>query len=165
MTGLTRVTMATVILAAIFCCFPLAAQVSSTSSGTVHTSWGYYGWQADYGGVTTAFMSEVGFAKRAGTVQIPVSIPTDVTIEEVHGDVSFTIWPASGCSKGSVIAQVRDQEGNVLATVDLVGRAPGNITIPISAKFGKPLHITSLQLQTFTEQCGALTLSWALVMS
>ncbi len=168
MKGCKRTTIATAVLiiaAASVFCFRVAAQVCSTSSGTVHTSWGYYMWQADFGGATTDFMSETGFSKSPGMVQIPVSVPAAVTIQEIHGDVSFTIWHAGGCSSGSVIAQIRDQEGNVLATVNLVGGSSSNINVPISARFGTPIHITSLQMQTFTSQCGALTVSWSLVMS
>jgi hypothetical protein len=53
----------------------------------------------------------------AGTVQIPVPVAAAVTIQEVHGNVSFTFWQADGCSSGSVVAQILYQEGNVLAAV------------------------------------------------
>lgn len=157
--------LATAVVAVVFCLRAAAQVVPSTSSGTVNTSWGYYIWQADYGGVTTSFMSETGFSKSAGTVQIPVTLPAAVTIGELHGDVSFTVWRASSCPNGSAVAQVRDQYGNILSTVNLTGRVPSTISLPISAKFGTPIHITALQLQTSTAQCGHLTVSWALVMS
>lgn len=153
------------IVAAFTLCFRASGQVLSTSSSTVNTSWGYYIWQADFGGATTSLMSEIGFSKSAGTVQIPVTLPAAVTIQELHGDVSFTVWKASGCANGSALAQVRDQDGNVLATVNLAGRVPSSITLPISTTFAAPTHITALQLQTSTAQCSNLTVSWALVMS
>ncbi|MGH9735639.1 MAG: hypothetical protein ACRD8A_13745 [Candidatus Acidiferrales bacterium] len=163
---INKIATATVmIVAALVFCIRAAGQVLTTSSSTVHTPWGYYIWQADYGGETTALLSETGFSKFAGTVRTPVTIPAAVTIDEVHGDVSFTIWKAAGCSNGSAVAQVRDQDGNVLASVNLTGRAPSSTTLPISTKFGSPRHITALQLQTSTAQCGALTVSWSLVMS
>lgn len=152
-------------VAAFVFCFQAKGHVLSTSSDTVRTSWGYYIWQADYGGETTALVSETGISTSAGTVQTPVTIPAAVTIDELHGDVSFTIWKAAGCSNGSAVAQVRDQDGNVLATVNLSGRSPSSTTVPISTKFGSPRHITALQLQTSTAQCSAVTLSWSLVMS
>lgn len=158
-------TVLAITVAAFVFCFQAAGQVPSTSSGTVNTPWGYYIWQADYGGATTSFMSESGFSTSAGTVQIPVTLPAAVTIGELHGDVSFTVWKASGCPNGSAVAQVRDQDGDILSTVNLTGRVPSSITLPISTKFGSPIHITGLQLQTSTAQCSHLTISWALVMS
>ena len=146
-------------------CVRAMGQTPSTSSGTVNTSWGYYIWQADFGGATTSFMSETGFSKSAGTVQIPVTLPAAVTIGELHGDVSFTVWQGSGCPNGSAVAQVRDQDGNILATVNLTGRVPSSSTLPVSATFATPTHITALRLQTSTAQCSHLTVSWALVMS
>lgn len=156
---------AAMIVAAFVFCFRAAGRVLSTDSGTVQTSWGYYVWQADYGGATTSLVSETGISKPAGTIQTPVTIPAAVTIEEVHGDVSFAVWQAPGCSNGSVVAQVRDQDGNVLATVNVTGRSHSSTTVPISATFESPRHITALQLQTSTAQCSALTVSWSLVMS
>ncbi|HTU32345.1 MAG TPA: hypothetical protein VMF66_00925 [Candidatus Acidoferrum sp.] len=153
------------IVAAFILCFRAAGQVLATGSGTVHTPWGYYIWQADYGGATTAFLSETGISKSAGTVQIPVTIPAAVTIGEVHGDVSFAVWKGSGCSNGSAVAQVRDQDGDVLASVNLTGRSPSSTTVPISTTFASARHISALQLQTSTAQCSALTVSWSLVMS
>lgn len=158
-------TVAVMILAALVFCLRAAGQVLSTGSGTVNTPWGYYIWQADYGGETTALLSETGISKPAGIVRTPVTIPAAVTIDEVHGDVSFTIWKAAGCSNGSAVAQVQDQDGDVLATVSLTGRSPSSTTLPISTKFGSPRHITALQLQTSTAQCSAVTVSWSLVMS
>lgn len=156
---------AVMFVAALVFCFRAAGQVLSTDSGTVNTSWGYYIWQADYGGETTALLSETGISKPAGVVRTPVTIPAAVTIDELHGDVSFTIWKAAGCRNGSAVAQVLDQDGNVLATVSLTERSPSSTTLPISTKFGSPRHITALQLQTSTAQCSAVTLSWSLVMS
>lgn len=153
------------LLVSIFSCFNVAAQVSSTHSDTVHTPWGYYIWQADFGGATTMLLGEIGFKKSAGLTQIPVNMPAAVTVQEMHGNVSLTIWGASGCGSGSAIAQIRDQDGNALASVNLIGRSSSNINVPISATFGTPIHITSLTFQTYTAQCSALTVSWSLVMS
>lgn len=168
MTVLKTVKTATVvamIIAAFIFSLRAAGHVLSTESGTVQTSWGYYVWQADYGGATTALVSETGISKSAGTLQTPVTLPAAVTIDEMHGDVSFTVWQGSRCSNGSVVAQVRDQDGNVLASVNLTGGSPSSTTVPISTTFGSPRHITGLQLQTSTAQCSALTVSWSLVMS
>lgn len=168
MTAFKSVKIATVVVmigAALVFCFRAAGHVLSTDSGPVQKSWGYYVWQADYGGPTTSLVSETGISKAAGSVGIPITIPAAVTIGEVHGDVSFTVWQAPSCSNGSVVAQVRDQDGNVLATATLTGRSPSSTTRPISVTFESPRHITALQLQTSTAQCSALTVSWSLVMS
>lgn len=143
-------------------------------------SWGYYSWQVSYGGVTDTLTSEMGICigtggppcpSSPGVFSYPVTIPartikgvTETLIHEVHGNISVAVWSQPGCTQGAVIAQVRDNYGNTLAGVDLVGLAPGSYNTPIKATFGKTLTVTSLELETSTTQCGGITVSWSLVM-
>jgi hypothetical protein len=155
------------IVSAIFCS-QAGAQTSTSSGGNVFTSWGYYSWQVDQGTLTTTLTTETGFstAPPGGGYQIAVNTPASRTIHEVHGNVSFTVWSTSSCSVGTMIAQVRDQSGNNVASVnleDITNNASNDI--PIKGTFPSGLSITSLQLTSYNSQCGAITLSWSLVMS
>jgi hypothetical protein len=145
---------------------------TTKTCGNVTPSWGgpgtYYSWQVSPGIVTNLLTSEMGITPPSpGTTQIPVQIPQTggTTVHEVHGNVAFMVWPPASCGSGSVIAQVRDQSGNTIAGVYLVGLSSvGSYNFPIKANLSKPLPITSLLLQTYTSQCGAVTISWSLVM-
>jgi hypothetical protein len=152
-----------VVAASAFLC-PEAGAQSTTSSGFVNTSWGYYTWQVDRGSVTTTLTSETGFNASPGAFQTPVTIPAGTTIHEVHGTVMFTVWSPSSCP-ASIIAQVRDQSGNAIVSVFLTDFAPATDNIGLSATFPNGLPITSLQLAFVTTQCGAVTHSWSLVMN
>jgi len=139
---------------------------ASTQQAKVTTSWGYYQWQVDHGTLTTTLTTETGFtvAPPGGGYQIPVSIPASTTIHEVHGNVNFTVWSPS-CGQGTIIAQVKDQNGNYIASVYVEDVTNTSDTIPIKGTFPAGLSITSLQLDTYNSQCGPITLSWSLVMS
>jgi hypothetical protein len=156
---------------ALLCCnaFGLNGTCSISSSGgcgNIFPAWGYYSWQVSPGGVTNTLLSEMGIngPTSPGVISIPVTIPTrtsGTTVHEVHGNISLAVWSAS-CGDGSVIAQVRDQSGNTIAAAHLIGHSLSH-NIPIKAALKTPLPITSLLLGQ-TTQCGALTISWSLVM-
>ena len=171
----------TVLVSMFFLSAQANAQVSTcsnncqtTHSNVVYMSWGYYGWQVDQGTLTTRLTTEMGFNTSASgtTIQVHVQpIPAARTIHEVHGNVTLTVWPpASGqsCATGTLIAQVRDQSGNSVASVYLQDFTAGygsSDDIPIKGTFPSGLSITSFQFQSYSSQCGALTLSWDLAMS
>ena len=169
-------------------CSQASAQTSTHSTGNsgdpndinVYFSWPgcgtppktqcYSGWQVDHGTITTTLTSETGFAvvppNGFNPLQVSVTLPAPTTIHEVHGNVTFTVWSTSSCSVGSVIAQVRNQNGNNVASVNLEDiTSNSSDDLPIKGTFPNGLSITSLELQTFSSQCGAVTLSWSLVMS
>jgi hypothetical protein len=158
---------------ALLCCnaFGVGGTCSISKSGAcgnIFPSWGYYSWQVSPGGVTNTLLSEMGITgpTSPGVISIPVTIPTrtsGTTVHEVHGNISLAVWSAS-CGHGSVTAQVRDQSGNTIAGVDLIGLSLSSHNVPITATLKTPLPITSLLLETNTTQCGALTISWSLVM-
>jgi hypothetical protein len=145
------------------------AQVSSTT-GSATTAWGNYSWQLDQAPVTTTITAIAGFNTPPGLVQIPVSLPAGTTIHEVHGNFSLATWSAwdgssGSCGNGSIIAQLRDQNGNAIAAVKLNVLGTGTTNIPITGTFTTPLSVTSLQIQYFVDLCGAQTVSFTLVMS
>ncbi|HEY6352643.1 MAG TPA: hypothetical protein VI636_24870 [Candidatus Angelobacter sp.] len=139
--------------------------ISSTGSGTVNTAWGYYIWQVDQSITTTTLTSETGFNTPPGLVQIPVTLPSSTTIHEVHGNISFGVFQGGTCGVGSIIAQVRDQNQNVIAAVDLIQFGQSSANVSIKGTFGTSLAVTSLQLQFDVDQCGAQVASWSLTMS
>jgi hypothetical protein len=139
---------------------------ATTQQAKLNTSWGYYQWQVDHGTLTTTLTTETGYtvAPPGGGYQIPVSIPAATTIHEVHGNVTFTVWSTS-CGLGTIIADVKDQNGNFIAKVYMEDVTNTSDNIPIKGVFPAGLSITSLQLDTYNSQCGPVTLSWSLVMS
>lgn len=140
------------------------AQVSTSGSAT--TSWGSYSWQVDQAPVTTTITSTFGFSTPPGLVQIPVNIPAATTVHEVHGNITIIAWQGgSTCNQASIIGELRDQNGNVVAGVKLQQFGPASANVPIVGTFSTPLSVASLQLQLFVDLCGAQTLSMALVMS
>lgn len=168
MTNSLRSKLIAILVAAASFCSQATAQSSTSNGGNVFPSWGYYSWQVDHGTITTTLTTETGYsvAPPGGGWQTPVTIPAATTIHEVHGNVAFTVWATSSCPVGSIIAQVRDQNGNNVASVyleDVTNNTSNDI--PIKGTFPSGLSITSLQLSTYSSQCGALTLSWSLVMS
>jgi len=152
------------LLLMVLCCGSILAfgQITTTS-GTVTTSYGYYVWQVDQTNVTTTLFSETGFGTAApGLVQIPVTIPGPATVHEVHGNIAYSCWQ-NACSGVPVIAEVRDQNGNVVAAVNVVASVGQSVNMPVSATLSSPISITSLLLQSYTAAAGGVV-SWALVM-
>lgn len=155
---------------ALLCCNAFS-QAGTNGSGT--PSWGNYSWQVTSGTVgtavgTTTFVGSLNFTGTTspGDVILSVSIPypNTTTVHEVHGNVAFQVGSGS-CGDGAVIAQVRDQSGNTIAGVNLLGLSQSATNVPITATLGTALPVSSLQLQTFTTQCSNVSIFWSLVMS
>jgi hypothetical protein len=134
----------------------------------VPISWGYYNWQVDQGTLTTTLKTEYGYtnAPPGGGYSTSLTLLAARTIHEVHGIVAFTVWSQPGCSTGTIIAEVRTQTGESIASVYLQNLATNSvINLPIKGTFPSGLALSGLQLNSFNSQCGAVTLSWALVMN
>jgi hypothetical protein len=119
----------------------------------------------DQAPVTTTIVANLGFSTPPGLVQIPVNIPGPTTVHEVHGNITLVVWQGGSCNNGSIIAQLRDQHGNVVAGVKLQQFGPATTNVPIVGTFSSPLSVTSLQLQLFVDLCGAQNVAMSLVMS
>lgn len=139
------------------------AQTSTTGSAT--TSWGGWNWQVDRAAITTTITGTASFNTPPGLVQIPVNIASSATVHEVHGNMSLATWQSGTCGNGSIIAQIRDQNGNAIAAVKLQQFGQGSTNVPINGTFTTPLSVTSLQIQYFVDLCGPQTVSFSLVMS
>lgn len=147
--------------------FPTAmiACPGSTLLGTTTTSWGYYQWQVDQLAGTTTLTTETGFSTPPGLVQIPVSMACPATIHEMHGNFAYAVWQSGTCGEGSIIAQVLDQNGNAIASVDLAQFGKSSLNIPLKGTFATPLSVTSMLIQFYAPSCGSQTASWSIVMS
>jgi hypothetical protein len=122
----------------------------------------------DQGTVTTTLTSTISI----GTIPTPnpaqpiaVNIHNSTVVHEVHGNITLAVWQSGSCGNGSVIVQLRDQNLNVIAGVKLQVFGVGSSNLPISGTFPTPLTVTSLQLQVFADECGAQTVTAALVMN
>lgn len=142
-----------------------AAQTSTSSGGEINTSWGFYNWQVDRAGTTMTLDSEMDFNSGPGLVQIPVTIPSAITVHEVHGNFSLGVFQGGTCGTSAPIIEVRDQNGNNIAAVSPFVFGIASLNLPVKATFGTALPVTSLLLQFYVPQCGAQVVSWSLAMS
>ena len=150
--------------AALFFVSAAQAQVTSTSASAT-TSWGGWNWQADRAPITTTVTGTGNFNTPPGLVQIPVTLASGTTVHEVHGNFALATWQSGTCGNGSIIAQLRDQNGNAIAAVKLQQFGPGTTNVPINGTFSTPFTVTSLQIQYFVDLCGPQTVSFSLVMN
>jgi hypothetical protein len=154
---------AVLLIAVTSLCSVQARAQCSTAAPMTPTSYGYFQWQVDQCATTLTFDSETGFSSPPGLVQIPISIPHATTIHEVHGHFAYAVWTSS-CI-GSIIAELKDQNGNVIAVTDPLQFGVSTIDIPIKGTFPNGLPVTSLQMQFYQGSCGTFTFSWFLVVS
>lgn len=140
-----------------------------TNPSTVTEPWGYYLWQIDQGSITTTLKTESGYTTAPagnGFSTGLFNIPAARNIHEIHGTVNFTVHSNGSCQTGAIIAEVRDQAGNTLASVWLQNEANNTVTsIPIRGTFPSAPSVSQLSLNTYNNQCSAVTLSWDLVMN
>jgi hypothetical protein len=164
-----------VIFAFAICASAAEAQVSVCSNGCnnpngikVGEPWGYYLWQIDQGSLTTTLKTESGYNNAPsgnGFSTGLFSLPAGRNIHEIHGTVNLTVHSNGSCGTGAIIAEVQDQAGNTLASVWLQNEANNTVTsIPIRGTFPSAPLVSQLSLNTYNNQCSALTLSWDLVM-
>jgi hypothetical protein len=165
-----------VIFAFSICASAAEAQVTVCSSGCndpngikVPESWGYYLWTMDQGSLTTTLKTESGYTNAPsgnGFSTGLFSLPAARNIHEIHGTVNFTVHTQTSCGTGAIIAEVRDQAGNTLASVWLQTEANNTVTsIPIRGTFPSAPLVSQLSLNTYNNQCSPVTLSWDLVMN
>lgn len=140
----------------------LRAQQQSCS-GSSKESWGSYRWQVDQGTSTVTFTAQGLFNTPPGTVQVPISLSRTTVVRHIHGSVSLWV-PESGVN-GSIIAIVRDQNGNALAAVKMQQFGTATATIPIDATLSSPLTISSLVLAYCVDLPGTQVVHISLVMS
>jgi hypothetical protein len=181
MIRLLRTKLIFIFITAAICCSHVKAQTSNCSnnncaSPVVHETWGYYQWQVDQGspaktgdGATTTLKSETGFTTAppgGGFSTGMFNLLATRTIHEIHGMVAFTVWLGGSCGVGSIIAEVHDQAGNTIASAYLQNLTTNSvINLPIKGTFPAGLSVSGLQLASYSSQCAATTLSWALVMN
>lgn len=138
---------------------------STTTGGAINTSWGYYQWQVDQLASTTTLTSETGFNTPPGLVQIPVTLACAATVHEVHGNVTFAVFQSGTCGAGSIIAQVWDQSGNAIASVDMIQFGQSSANISVKGTFPTALSVTGLTIRFYVPNCGSQVASWSLTMS
>ena len=138
---------------------------STTTNGAISTSYGYYQWQVDQLAGTTTLTSETGFNTPPGLVQIPVTLACAATVHEVHGNLSFGVFQSGTCGTGAIIAQVLDQNGNAIASMNLIQFGQSSANLSVKGTFPTALSVTALTLQFYVNQCGSQVASWSLTMS
>lgn len=144
---------------------PVTCPGSTSSNGVINTSYGYHQWQVDQLGSVTTFTSESGFSTPPGYVTVPVTLACAVTIHEIHGNFSFGVFQGGTCGTGSIIAQVLDQNGNALTSLDVIQFGQSSVNLSVKGSFATPLSVTGLRMAFFVNQCGAQVASWSLSMS
>jgi hypothetical protein len=117
------------------------------------------------GGTTTILTSETGFSTPPGLVTIPVTLACATTVHEVHGNFSFGVFQGGTCGTGSVIAQVWDQNGNAIASLDVLLFGQSSTNISVKGTFPTALSVTSLTIRFYVPNCGSQVASWSLTMS
>jgi hypothetical protein len=144
---------------------PPSCPGSTTTNGAINTSYGYYQWQVDQLAGTTTLTSETGFTTPPGLVQIPVTLACSATVHEVHGNLSFGVFQSGTCGTGTIIAQVLDQRGNAIASMNLIQFGQSSANLSVKGTFPTALSVTALTLQFYVSQCGPQVASWSLTMS
>jgi hypothetical protein len=115
---------------------------------------------------TTTLTSETGFSTPPGTlVQIPVMLACGITVHEVHGNFSYGVFQGGSCGTGAIIAQVVDQNGNAISSLDMIQFGQSSVNFPVKGTFTTPLSVTGLTIQFFVPNCGGQVASWSLTMS
>lgn len=109
------------------------------------------------------FTAQARFTTPPGLVQIPVSLGQAMKIQHVRGTVSLSVLKAG--VNGSIIAILRDQEGNAIAAVKMQEFGDATATIPIDATLACDLPVTSLQLQYYVDMPGTQVVSMSLVLN
>jgi len=144
-----------------------------SSNGPIFTSWGKYFWQVDLSGHQTAtFSTEVDFDTNPGglvSLRIPTtgSLPCTITVHRLHGSFVIEAQQLGGgsCTANSYLAQVLDQNGNVLASGTLAQFAPSHSDLPIKASFSTPLTVSNFIVQVSVSPGCDSGISWQLVMN
>lgn len=131
--------------------------------GADNRSWGNDAWQVDQSGSGVTFTAQATFTTPPGLVQIPVSLGQAMRIQHVRGTVSLSV-PKAGVN-GSIIAILRDQEGNAIAAVKMQEFGDATATVPVDATLACDLPVTSLQLQYYVDMPGTQVVSMSLVLN
>ena len=150
-----------------------APQVANGASGA--PTWGTWVWTISQGNgpgsspPTTDFQSEFDFnvAPPGNSFSTTASLPIATYVHEIHGTAQFGAAPASGCVVGSVIADLKDQVGNTLASVWIESMANDSsyVNIGVKGTFATPIYLTQLSVNFYSSQCYHTVMSWDLVMS
>jgi hypothetical protein len=127
-------------------------QAQESTHGSDNESWGTYSWQVDQASSTITLIGQATFKSPPGLVQIPVAIRHATTIRHVHGSVSLWV-PETGVN-GSIMAMLRDQNGNALVAVKMQQFGDATVTLPIDATLSSDCPITSLELSYYVDMPG-----------
>lgn len=140
-----------------------ALPVHQYNLGSDTRLWGTDSWQVDQSDSSATFTAQATFTTPVGLVQIPVLLGHAMKIQHVHGTVSLSV-PRAGVN-GSIIAILRDQEGNAIAAVKMQELGGATATIPIDATLACDLPVTSLHLQYYVDMPGTQVVSMSLVLN
>lgn len=140
-----------------------ALPVQQYKRGSDNKPWGNDSWQVDRAGSSVTFTAQATFRAPPGLVQIPVSLDHAMTIQHVHGTVSLSV-PDAGVN-GSIIAMLRDQDGNAIAAVKMQEFGNATATVPVDATLDCDLKITSLELEYYVDMPGTQIVSVSLDMN
>jgi hypothetical protein len=125
--------------------------------------WGSYSWQVDQATSSLTFVADATFTSAPGLVQIPVPLSYAATVRHIQGSVSLSV-PTTGVN-GSIIALLRDQNGNAIAAVKMQQFGDATATVPINATLSSDLSVTSLQLLYYIDEPGTQIVHMSFVMN
>lgn len=140
-----------------------ALTAPQSTIGSNNRPWGSYSWQLDQATSGLTFTADATFKTPPGLVQIPVSISRALTIRHIQGSVSLSV-PTAGVN-GSIIAVLRDQDGNAIAAVKMQQFGDATGTVPIDATLASGLPVTSLQLLYYVDMPGTQIVHMSFVMN
>lgn len=140
-----------------------ALQAPQYAHGSDDRPWGSESWQVAQADSAVTFTAQATFNSPPGLVQIPVPIDNAISVRHVHGSVSLSV-PQAGVN-GSIIAMLRDQNGNAIAAVKMQQFGKAMATVPIDATLACDLPVTSLQLQYYVDMPGTQVVSMSIVMN
>ncbi|MGH9735638.1 MAG: hypothetical protein ACRD8A_13740 [Candidatus Acidiferrales bacterium] len=140
-----------------------ALPIEQYKTGADNHSWGNDNWQVVRSGSSVTLTAQATFKTPPGLVQIPVPLGDAMTIQHIRGTVSLSV-PVAGVN-GSIIAMLRDQDGNAIAAVKTQEFGDATATIPVDATLDCHLAVTSVQLEYYVDMPGTQIVSMSLEMN
>lgn len=140
-----------------------ALQAQQSVIRSENQPWGNSSWQLEQTTSSITFTADATFNTPPGLVRIPVPINHAATIRHVQGSVSLSV-PTAGVN-GSIIAMLRDQNGNAIAAVKMQQFGDATATVPIDATLSNDLPVTSLQLLYYVDEPGTQVVSLTFVLN
>jgi hypothetical protein len=173
-----------IFVVALLLCSPILAQTGSSGSGT--PTWGSYSWQVtQVANETTTIVVDATFPgnpTNPGGAYVPtkltssgytysaITLPAGTQlVHEVHGNITLTVpqnaTPAGKTPmNGSIVAMLKGNDNNVIASVKMQQFGPGIATVPISGKFYNALSVTNVYVALDVDEPGEQILYISLTM-